>query len=173
VLSRRYVKSFPAASRGFETETEMTVHALDLNLPFDEVDTDYAERPANSHSKLRTIPDGIRILAFIVLLLKEHRPATFFGVLGGAAAVATLVTRALFYGRFMTLTSHTFAAVSLGVLAVLSVMLLFAGLLLDSMARSRREVKRMMYLRSDGPGAVPMSPDTVTRHTSEISQKRA
>src|ERR1035441_5378239 len=73
VLSRRFVKSFPASSRGFEIETEMTVHALDLDLPFGEVDTAYAERPPNSHSKLRTIPDGIKILVFIALLLKEHQ----------------------------------------------------------------------------------------------------
>ena len=81
VFSRRYVKSFPAFARGFETETEMTVHALDLSMPFAEVATEYRERPTESTSKLRTIPDGLRIARFILRLWKEYEPLRFFGPL--------------------------------------------------------------------------------------------
>ena len=79
VFSRRFVKSFPALSTGFETETELTVHALELRLPIAEVDTPYRDRPAGSQSKLRTFRDGFRILKTIVLLVKEERPLRFFG----------------------------------------------------------------------------------------------
>jgi glycosyltransferase involved in cell wall biosynthesis len=163
VLSRRYVKSFPAASRGFEIETEMTVHALDLDLPFDEVDTAYAERPPNSHSKLRTIPDGIKILVFIALLLKEHRPATFFGVLGGLTLVAAAITRLVLYQPIIRASSGALADTVIGVLVGVAAILLLAAVILDSMSRSRREMKRLMYLRSDAPGGVPMKPQTETR----------
>ncbi len=163
VLSRRYVKSFPAASRGFETETEMTVHALDLDLPFDEIDTAYAERPPNSHSKLRTIPDGIKILTFIALLLKEHRPATFFGFLGGLIAVVAVITRLAFYHPLVNATSSAFADTVVGVLIGFAAILLIAAIILDSMSRSRREMKRLMYLRTNAVGGVPMNPKTESR----------
>ena len=80
-FSRRYVKSFPATSRGFETETEMTIHALDLCIAFEDVPVSYGERPGASTSKLRTIPDGLRILRFVLLLCKDYRPIRFFGAL--------------------------------------------------------------------------------------------
>ena len=88
-FSRRFVKSFPALSTGFETETEFTVHALELAMPVGELDASYKDRPAGSASKLRTYTDGARILRTIVLLLKEQKPLQFFlvgaGVLGLAA----------------------------------------------------------------------------------------
>jgi glycosyltransferase involved in cell wall biosynthesis len=172
VLSRRYVKSFPAASRGFETETEMTVHALDLDLPFDEIDTVYAERPPNSHSKLRTIPDGIKILVFIVLLLKEHRPAAFFGVLGALAAAAAAITRLALYRPLVQASSSALAETVVGIFIGLAAILLLAGVILDSMSRSRKEMKRLMYLRSDAPGSVPMNANTETRNLSSRSSER-
>ncbi len=143
VFSRRYVRSFPAASRGFEVETEMTVHALELNLPFDEVDTRYGERPHESRSKLRTIPDGLKILKFITVLCKDYKPLRFFGSLGLLAALL-----ALFFCRLAgpnIATSDTMALVT-AVCASLAMIFVLAGLVLDSLGRSRREMKRMLYL---------------------------
>ena len=101
VFSRRYVKSFPAFSRGFETETEMTVHALDLAMPFAEVATEYRVRPTESTSKLRTIPDGLRIARFILRLWKEYEPLRFFGTLALMSGFLAAIT-ALFGPRFLT-----------------------------------------------------------------------
>src|SRR6266700_2514409 len=81
VLSRRFVKSFPALSEGFEIETELTIHALELRMPMAEVDTTYKARPEGSVSKLRTYRDGIRICWSIFHLVKEERPLPFFGAI--------------------------------------------------------------------------------------------
>jgi hypothetical protein len=143
-VSRRYVRSFPATSRGFEIETEMTVHALDLGVPFAELPTPYRARPPASTSKLRTVPDGLRILCCILLLCKEYRPARFFGSL---IAVVTLFAAAsaalrpwdaagmLGTGRQVVLTC-----------AVLVFGLVNVGLILDSVSRHQREMKRVLYL---------------------------
>jgi hypothetical protein len=143
-LSRRYVRSFPAASRGFEIETEMTVHALDLCVPYREVPTTYRARPPHSASKLRTVPDGLRILACILLLCKEYRPARFFGsmlaalvVIAGAASALRPwdAAGAIGTGRQIVI-----------ICAVLGFGLLNAGLVLDSVSRNQRAVKRVLYL---------------------------
>ena len=123
----------------------------------------------NSHSKLRTIPDGIKILTFIALLLKEHRPATFFGFLGGLIAVVAVITRLAFYHPLVNATSSAFADTVVGVLIGLAAILLIAAIILDSMSRSRREMKRLMYLRTNAVGGVPMNPKTETR--SAISRQ--
>jgi hypothetical protein len=142
VFSRRYVKSFPAFSRGFETETEMTVHALDLAMPFAEVETEYRVRPTESTSKLRTIPDGLRIARFILRLWKEYEPLRFFGTLALLSGVLAAIT-ALFGPRILTPTLA-------GQLAIawcgLGIVLATAGVILDTVSRSRREIKRIMYL---------------------------
>ena len=143
VFSRRYVKSFPASSSGFETETEMTVHALDLSLPFDEMPTEYRDRPEESISKLRTIPDGMRILKFIIVLCKDYRPLRFFGSLAALAGAFSFLAAMVAHGRFHAWTPATFGAATLGAVAVLS---LLAGVILDSLGRSRREMKRILYL---------------------------
>jgi hypothetical protein len=91
VLSRRFVKSFPALASGFETETELTVHALELRLPLAEVQTPYRDRPAGSASKLRTFRDGFRILRTIVLLVKEERPLQFFSIVAAALVFSSLI----------------------------------------------------------------------------------
>ena len=80
VFSRRFVKSFPALAAGFETETELTVHALEMRLPFTEIQTPYNDRPPGSVSKLSTFRDGLRILCMIGMLVKEERPMQFFSV---------------------------------------------------------------------------------------------
>jgi glycosyltransferase involved in cell wall biosynthesis len=156
VLSRRFVKSFPALAAGFETETELTVHALELRLPIAEVDTPYRERPAGSSSKLRTFRDGFRILRTIVLLVKEERPLGFFASVGAALTLTALVlawpvvTHYLQTGlvpRFPT----AILATGLMILAFMSVI---AGLVLDTVTLGRRELKRLHYLALRGPTGV-------------------
>lgn len=148
VLSRRFVKSFPALSQGFEIETEITVHALELRMPLAEVPTPYCARPQGSTSKLRTLGDGIRILATVLRLVKEERPLAFFSVFSAFCALLSLV---LIYPIFIEfLATHlvprfptAFLSASLMLLAFLS---LAAGFILDTVTRGRLEMKRMWYL---------------------------
>lgn len=148
VMSRRFVKSFPALSTGFEIETELTVHALELRMPLAEVPARYRNRPAGSASKLRTFSDGFRILRTIALLLKEERPLQFFTwafVVLASTSVALawpIVTEYLRTGlvpRFPT------AILSTGIM-LLAFHSLFSGLVLDTVTHGRREMKRMAYL---------------------------
>jgi glycosyltransferase involved in cell wall biosynthesis len=153
VFSRRFVKSFPALAGGFETETEFTVHALQLGLPTGEFATGYGERPAGSQSKLRTLRDGARILRLIVLLVKDERPVPFFSVaavllfLLGLGLGVPVVLEFLRTGLVPRLPTAIVAA-SLVMLCFLS---LACGLILDSVARGRREMKRLAYLAIPGP----------------------
>jgi hypothetical protein len=143
-FSRRYVRSFPAVSRGFEIETEMTVHALDLCVPFGEVPTTYRARPPDSASKLRTVPDGLRILACILLLCKEYRPARFFGAL--LAAVVAGAAAAVVLRPWDTAGTVGTGQQVVTVCAVLGFALLNVGLVLDSVSRNQRAMKRVLYL---------------------------
>lgn len=148
VFSRRFVKSFPARAQGFETETEFTVHAMELAMPLGEVETDYRERPPGSASKLRTFTDGARILRTILVLVKNERPLPFFGLFAalfmllGLAIGLPVVRDFIETGLVPRLPS---AVLALG-LVLLSFLSLFAGLILDSVARGRREAKRLAYL---------------------------
>ena len=153
VFSRRFVKSFPALTKEFEIETELTVHALELDMPIAEVDTPYKERPAGSVSKLRTYRDGVRILTAILVLFKEERPLAFFGLAGLALAVLALglgypvLTEYLRTGlvpRFPT----AILATGLMILAFLS---FTSGLVLETVTRGRKELKRLAYLTIPGP----------------------
>ncbi|HZD64832.1 MAG TPA: glycosyltransferase [Acidimicrobiales bacterium] len=146
VLSRRYVKSFPAEATGFEAETEMTVHALDLRLSYDEVPTVYAERPAGSASKLRTLPDGLRILGFIVLLLKEYRPVRFFGVIAAVTGLLAALFKTGVIGSLTGVLSAQMSAALGDLFFGLALASVFAAVALDSLSRARREAKRMAYL---------------------------
>ena len=154
VFSRRFVKSYPALSTGFEIETDISVHALELRLPVGEVETSYAARPAGSASKLSTYRDGWRILRTILTLYRIERPLLFFGLIGAVlagVAVGLGIPLALTYAqtglvpRFPT----AIAATGLVILAALSV---FAGLILDTVVRGRREVRRLAYLAHRAPG---------------------
>lgn len=142
-LSYRFVKSFPALSQGFEIETEMTVHALELKLPFADVTTDYTSRPDGSSSKLRSIPDGIRILKFILFLWKDYRPLGCFTFGAVIAEIGAFIAAWQAHGYLHAWTPSTFAFVGLTALASLAVLV---GILLDSLSRTQREVKRMIYL---------------------------
>jgi glycosyltransferase involved in cell wall biosynthesis len=152
VFSRRFVKSFPALSSGFETETEFTVHALQLGMPVGEVASAYKERPEGSTSKLRTYRDGARILRLIVMLVKDERPVPFFSVISlvlfalGLALGIPVVLEFLKIGLVPRLPTAILSAC----MVMLSFLSIACGLILDSVARGRREMKRLAYL------AVPM-----------------
>ena len=153
VFSRRFVKTFPALAAGFETETEFTVHALQLHMPVAEMAVTYRERPPGSVSKLRTVSDGWRILGTIVLLVKEGRPAAFFGLAGAMfLAVAVLLGLPL-VGTFLQtgLVPRLPTAVLATGLALLGFLSFVCGLILDSVARGRLEIKRLAYLQFPGP----------------------
>jgi glycosyltransferase involved in cell wall biosynthesis len=151
VFSRRFVRSFPALSTGFETETELTVHALTLRMPLSEIRTKYYERPAGSASKLKTYSDGLRILITIANLLRSERPILFFGTIGIALLA---VSFAISVPLLMTyLKTGLVPRLPTGVLAATLAMLAFlsfsVGLILDNVALARRETKRLAYLRHE------------------------
>jgi hypothetical protein len=147
-FSRRFVKSFPATSDGFEIETELSVHAGLLRLPVREIETPYGPRAEGSASKLRSVRDGLRILKTIALLVKETRPLLFFGALAGAIAAASLALAAPIVREFALtgLVPRLPTAVLCTGLALMATLLGACGLILDSVARSRVEQKRMFYL---------------------------
>lgn len=154
VFSRRFVKTFPAVSTGFEIETEMSFHASQLRLPVAEVLTAYGKRQEGSTSKLRTFHDAFRILRMFVLLLKEGRPAAFFL---GISLVLALAALALGYPLLVTflqtgLVPRLPTAVLATGLMILSGISLMCGLILDSVARGRLEQKRIAYLRMPRTG---------------------
>ncbi len=148
VFSRRFVKSFPALSEGFETETEFTVHALQLAMPVGELETAYKDRPPGSVSKLRTYTDGLRILRTIVLLLKEQKPFQFFAFGAAVLGLAALALGIPVVAAFMRtgLVPRLPTAVLATALAGLAFLSTTCGFILDSVARGRKEAKRMAYL---------------------------
>ncbi len=154
VFSRRFVKSFPALSKGFETETELTVHALELRMPVAEVVTPYGMRPVGSESKLRTYRDGFRILKTIVDLFKEERPLIFFSLL---FALLTLIAVILMIPIFITYVETGLvprfptAILSTGIM-ILAFLSLACGFILDMVTLGRRELKRLSYLSIPAPG---------------------
>lgn len=150
VFSRRFVKSFPALSRGFEIETELAVHALELRMPVAETPTVYKERPRGSVSKLNTWRDGIGILRMIVLCLKENRPLYFFGMLGLATAilsVALAVPLLETYLRTGLVPRFPTAILSTG-LMILAFLSFVAGVILDTVTRAHLATKRLIYLNT-------------------------
>lgn len=148
VFSRRFVKSFPAVSSGFEIETEMSVHASQLRMPIAETSTEYGERQEGSTSKLRTIRDALRIMFTFLVLFKEIHPAKFFGVLAMvlfASAVGLAIPLVITYLETGLVPRFPTAILATGVTLLGSVFLV-CGLVLDSVARGRLEQKRMWYL---------------------------
>lgn len=155
-LSRRFVKSFPALATGFETETELAVHALELRLPIAEVDTPYRDRPAGSQSKLRTFRDGFRILKTIALLVKEERPLQFFSCVAAALTTGAVVLAwplLIEYLETGLVPRFPTAILSTG-LVILAFMSVVVGLVLDAITLARREIKRLHYLGLRGPTMV-------------------
>lgn len=153
VMSRRFVKSFPALSSGFEIETELTVHACEIGAAIEEIPTAYKERPAGSASKLRSIRDGARILRLIARMVREERPVEFFGcsafaMLAAAAVLGVPVALEYVQTGLVPRQPTWVGAVGLGILAFLS---MACGLILDGVAKSRREARRIAYLALPEP----------------------
>ena len=155
VFSRRFVKSFPVLSQGFEIETEMSVHALELGMPVGELETRYGARPEGSHSKLSTFGDGWRILKTIVTLYRVERPVLFFGGIGALlllAAILLAVPLVLTYIETGLVPRFPTAILVTG-MTVTAVLCFFAGLILDTVTRGRREMRRLAYLALPAPGS--------------------
>ena len=148
VFSRRFVKSFPILSAGFEIETEISVHALELRMPVAEVVTRYGARPEGSASKLSTYRDGWRILRMILTLFRIERPVLYFGSLGAFLALLALVLAAplvVTYAQTGLVPRFPTAILVTG-LAIVACLCFFAGLILDTVVRGRREMRRLAYL---------------------------
>jgi glycosyltransferase involved in cell wall biosynthesis len=149
VFSRRFVKSFPALAKGFETETELTVHALELRMPIMEVETPYGARPEGSTSKLSTYKDGFRILRLILNLYKHERPLLYFGTLAALlalAAVALGIPIILEYARTGLVPRFPTAILATGI-TILASLSFTAGIILQTVTRGRQELKRLAYLQ--------------------------
>ena len=148
VFSRRFVKSFPVLSEGFEIETEISVHALELRMPVAERITAYAARPEGSESKLSTYRDGWRILKTILMLFRIEKPMAFFGLIGAALALAAvLLSIPLFLTYFQTgLVPRLPTAVLATGLMLVAFLSWVCGLILDTVVRGRREMRRLAYL---------------------------
>lgn len=148
VFSRRFVKSFPALSTGFEIETELTVHALELRMPGSEYMTQYKERPAGSHSKLNTLRDGIRIAQTIFHLVKEEKPLPFFSALGALLVLTALALGIPVVLEFLEtgLVPRLPTAVLVAMLTLLGFLSFTSGIILDGVSRGRKEAKRLRYL---------------------------
>jgi glycosyltransferase involved in cell wall biosynthesis len=156
VFSRRFVKSFPALSTGFEIETELTIHALELGMPAGEVETPYFSRPAGSASKLNTWRDGMRISWTIQRLYRTERPVQFFGF--GAfllAALSVLLSIPIIETYLETgLVPRLPTAILATGLMLAAFLSLSVGLVLDTVTRGRREIKRLAYLAHRAPSAI-------------------
>ena len=154
VFSRRFVKSFPVLSGGFEIETELTIHALELGLAVAEIDTPYYARPEGSASKLNTWRDGFRILRTIVKLYRAERPLTFFTGIGLALAIASIGFAIPIFVTFVEtgLVPRLPTAILSTGLMVLAFLSIAVGLVLDTVTRGRREMKLLAYLAHRAPG---------------------
>jgi glycosyltransferase involved in cell wall biosynthesis len=153
VFSRRFVKSFPAHASGFETETELTVHALGLRMPAAEIQTRYGSRPMNSESKLNTYRDGFRILSTIIRLFKAERPLLFFFLGFAACALLSLVLAGPLIATYLEtgLVPRLPTALFCASVMLLGTILLVCGIILDSVTLARVEAKRLAYLAIPGP----------------------
>jgi glycosyltransferase involved in cell wall biosynthesis len=155
VFSRRFVKSFPVLSSGFEIETEISVHALELRMPVGEVETVYGARPEGSESKLSTFRDGWRILKTIVTLYRIERPVLFYGSIGAfLLALALVLSIPLIVTYYHTgLVPRVPTAILVTGMTIIAVLCFFAGLTLDTVTRGRREIRRLAYLAQAAPTA--------------------
>ncbi len=155
VFSRRFVKSFPALSAGFEIETELTVHALELRMPMSQAPTPYKERPPGSASKLRTFRDGFRILGTILKLLSRERPFTLYGGIGLVLGASSLLLAAPLLPTYLEtgLVPRFPTAILASTMMLLAFLSAFMGLVLDTVTHHRRETRRLAYLAVPGPSA--------------------
>ena len=152
-FSRRFVKSFPVLSEGFEIETEMSVHALELRMPVGEVETAYGARPEGSESKLSTYRDGWRILKTIGTLYRVERPVLFYGTVGALLLLAAIILSIPLILTYLDtgLVPRFPTAILVTGMTIVAVLCFFAGLILDTVTRGRREMRRLAYLAQPGP----------------------
>jgi hypothetical protein len=152
-FSRRFVKSFPVLSNGFEIETELTVHALEMQMPIVEIPVPYRERPALSESKLRTYRDGWKILRMVIHLLRHLRPLVFFGELGaGLLIAAVLLSVPILVEYLQTGLVHRLPTAVLSCsLLLLAFLSMSSGVVLESVSLGRREAKLLRYLQEPAP----------------------
>jgi glycosyltransferase involved in cell wall biosynthesis len=153
VFSRRFVKSFPVLSSGFEIETEISVHALELRMPVGEVETIYAARPEGSQSKLSTVSDGGRILKTIVTLYRVERPTLFYGGIGALLLLLAFFLSVDLVQTYLRtgLVPRIPTAILVTGITIIAVLCFFTGLILDTVTRGRREVRRLAYLSLAAP----------------------
>ena len=159
VFSRRFVKSFPSLTAGFEIETEITVHALEMRMLMTDVDTDYRGRPEGSASKLSTFHDGARILRLIGVLIKEERPLSFFGLVAlllALLAVALMIPVVIEFLHTGLVRRFPTAILATG-LVLASMLSLACGLVLSTVTLGRREAKRLIYLQQPNASDHPFS----------------
>jgi len=154
VFSRRFVKSFPVLSSGFEIETEISVHALELRMPVGEVETRYLARPEGSESKLSTFGDGWRILRTIATLYRVERPVLFYGGIGALLLITALALSVPLVLTYLEtgLVPRVPTAILVTGMTIVAVLCFFAGLILDTVTRGRRETRRLAYLSLEAPG---------------------
>lgn len=172
-FSRRFAKSFPAVSGGFEIETEMSVHASQLKLPVAELALDYGRRPEGSHSKLSTYKDGARILWMFAMLMKETRPFTFFSYLSiFTLSVSMIFMVPVLNEYFLTgLVTRMPTWMLAMALMMMSLMIFTGGVILDSVARGRAEQKRFHYMSiapARGKGRASTGPGLRASEQTEI-----
>lgn len=176
VFSRRYAKSFPAHAAGFEIETELAVHALQLRMPVAEMPTAYGARPEGSTSKLNTYRDGARILGTIARLFKSERPLLFFSIAAAAALLLSLLLAAPLLVTWLEtgLVPRFPTAILCAALALLSALALACGLILDTVTRGRIEAKRLAYLAIPATrGAVPGPGDDRRTGVAPVAERVA
>jgi hypothetical protein len=147
-FSRRFVKSFPVLSQGFEIETEMSVHALELRMPVGEVETAYGARLEGSESKLSTFGDGWRIFRTILTLYRVERPKVFYGLIGLLLFMAALALSVPLIATYLDtgLVPRVPTAILVTGMTIVAVLCVFAGLILDTVTRGRLEMRRLFYL---------------------------
>jgi glycosyltransferase involved in cell wall biosynthesis len=157
LLSRRFVKSFPALAGGFDIETEITVHALELSLPIGHIEGAYRERPPGSVSKLSTYRDGFKIIWLILVLIKHERPIQLF-----CACAALLIAAAILLGAPVVATYFSTGlvprlptAVLATGLVLIATLSLATGIILDTVTRGRREARMLAYLQHGLPNSKP------------------
>jgi len=169
VFSKRYVKSFPALSTGFETETELTVHALRLRMPISEIKTRYGVRKTGSTSKLRTFHDGFRILVTIVKLLQKERPFLFFSSIAAASAMLAIGLAAPIVVEYLQtgLVPRLPTAVLVTGLMIVAALSLLSGVILDTVTHGRNEIKRLFYLAIPPVAQDWASPSVTVRNVSK------
>jgi glycosyltransferase involved in cell wall biosynthesis len=148
-FSRRFVKTFPSFSSGFEIETELTIHALWLGLPCSEIETPYYQRAEDSNSKLSTYKDGFKILMLILALFKDHKPFAFFGFISTGLAILSLILAAPVVVDFVStgLIERVPTLLLCTGMMLTAVLLFVSGVILDSLNRGRRENFKLHYLK--------------------------